>query len=429
MPALPAELWLYIASFIPDDEILQSRLIGVNLVFYNLVLELRSQRYNTIRVETVNTTTEALLRQLRNPAVASHVRSLIVCPSAGFQSKAAAPSLWQKITSGYGYYAKARLTVEAIVDALVLVFPGLTGLTRFDVDLLDVSPEYDLQRFFRSAWAAFGAQLERIYVAGRPEMFRRFVASDSRLVSCTTLMLRFTDELDYDVSELQTLTLWSWSTLDLSGLVRALGHFPRLSTFNLRAPFNKAFSDPSGAERAARNPRRHAGRLAMDPASEQVLAAWLLSHAARPRVLAGLELLRITLTTLAVKDRYFDLDEVAALLAPVAHRAPGEGLVALRLNVRVWNTALFDLLAGTLPGLKSLTLYVSGAHPDRAAREQFFAEMHARSFASWRLNDIGVWQGGSEVPPGTMRRLAECIPSVRSFWENGHMLGDKKIYD
>jgi hypothetical protein len=106
----------------------------------------------------------------RNPAVASHVRSLIVCPSAGFQAKAAAPSLWQKITSGYGYYAKARLTVETIVDALVLVFPGLTGLTRFDVDLLDVSPEYDLQRFFRSAWAAFGARLERIYVAGRPEV-------------------------------------------------------------------------------------------------------------------------------------------------------------------------------------------------------------------------------------------------------------------
>jgi hypothetical protein len=106
----------------------------------------------------------------RNPALASHVRSLIVCPSAGFQSKAAAPSLWQKITSGYGYYAKAPLTVETIVDALVLVFPGLTGLTRFDVDLLDVSPEYDLQRFFRSAWAAFGAQLERIYVAGRPEV-------------------------------------------------------------------------------------------------------------------------------------------------------------------------------------------------------------------------------------------------------------------
>jgi hypothetical protein len=231
-------------------------------------------------------------------------------------------------------------------------------------------------------------------------------------------MLRFTDELDtmsarFDETlvtavapfinslapQLQTLTLWSWSTLDLSGLVRALGHFPRLSTFNLRAPFNKAFSDPAGlsallenhaATLAAVELRLNPAGSAMDPTSEQVLGAWLLSHEARPSVLANLKLLRMypttlpigfdalvmyiarsahTLTTLAVKDRYFDLDEVAALLAPVAHRAPGEGLAALRLNVRVWNTALFDFLAGTLPELKSLTLYVGGSHPDRAARE------------------------------------------------------------
>jgi hypothetical protein len=30
-----------------------------------------------------------------------------------------------------------------------------------------------------------------------------------------------------------------------------------------------------------------------------------------------------------------------------------------------------------------------------------------------------------------MRRLAKCIPSVWSFWQNGHMhmLGDNKIYE
>jgi hypothetical protein len=60
MSEIPTEIWLYIASFIPNDEILE--FTGVNIHFYNLALEIR---YSTIRIESVNLYTEKLLHRLR----------------------------------------------------------------------------------------------------------------------------------------------------------------------------------------------------------------------------------------------------------------------------------------------------------------------------------------------------------------------------
>lgn len=60
MPEIPAEMWLYIASFLPNNELLP--LMGVNIYFYNHALQLR---YGTIRVESVNAYTVRLLDRLR----------------------------------------------------------------------------------------------------------------------------------------------------------------------------------------------------------------------------------------------------------------------------------------------------------------------------------------------------------------------------
>lgn len=198
---------------------------------------------------------------------------------------------------------------------------------------------------------------------------------------------------------LRALKIWSWSALDLSALFNNLGHFPHLHDFHLRAPFNKALTDPTGLTRLLETNsstldtielRLNPTGIAVDPNSEYLLGQWFLSHRANDSVFAGLKLLRMypttlstgfdalimyiersanTLTTLAVKDRYLNLDEVNALITPVSHRGADEGLQALRLNVRVWNVELFDLLALKLPGLKSLSLYVGGSHPHRTATE------------------------------------------------------------
>jgi hypothetical protein len=60
MPEVPPEILLYISSFIPNDELV--KLVGVNIHFYNLALDIR---YRVIRVETVNATTDKLLHRLR----------------------------------------------------------------------------------------------------------------------------------------------------------------------------------------------------------------------------------------------------------------------------------------------------------------------------------------------------------------------------
>ncbi|KAJ6494899.1 hypothetical protein C8R47DRAFT_1117742 [Mycena vitilis] len=476
MPEFPTEIWLYIASFIPDDEI--SQYMGVNIHFYNLAMEIQ---YSTIRVESVNKNTEKFLLRLRYPAVASQVRRLIIRPVINLhipQEPPPPPSLWERITLSRTPRPPSP-SVDGVIDSLILLFPGLSSLTRFEVESWDMAPEYDLENFFRVAWSSFGSQLELVSMAGRPQTFRQFVASDPQLVSCTALSLQFTHELDTMAAsavlgimvdsvapfinslapKLQSLKIWSWSTLDLSALFLNLGHFPQLHDFHLRAPFNKAFPDPIGLTTLLEvnastldtiELRLNPAGSAMDPNSEQLLGQWLLSHQAHRGVLTNLKVLRMypttlssgfdalvmyiersanTLTTLAVKDRYLNLDEVEALIAPVSHRGADDGLENLRINVRVWNAELFDLLALKLPGLKSLSLYVGGSHPHRAATEVFFTGMQTHSFMSWRLRDIGVWQGGSEVPSGTMHLLAKCIPSVQSFWGNGHMLGESKIYE
>ncbi|KAK7033189.1 hypothetical protein R3P38DRAFT_3393117 [Favolaschia claudopus] len=485
MTELPAELYLYIASFIPDDELF--KFVGVNLHFYNLVLNLR---YNTIRIESVNATTQRLLQRLRDPAVAHRVRRLAVRPTAGFakvepanERRERRPRAWYKsiLMSSVVQARKAPPppppSVEDTVDSLIVAFPGFTNLTTFEVEAWDLSAGYDLQGFFRPAWSAFGPQLETLSVAGRPETFKQFVASAPQLASCTTLSLQFTHELDTMTAvadeilansvapfinslapRLQVLKIWSWSTLDLSSLFLALRHLPRLHDFHLRAPFNKAFSDPAGLTALLKTNaatldtielRLNPTGSATDPDTQESLGRWFSSLREHPAVLANLKLLRMypttlssgfdalvmyiersanTLTTLAVKDRYLNLDEVEALVAPLCHRAPDEGLEALRLNVRVWNAQLFFLLHSKLPGLKSLSLYIGESHPHRATTDFFFQSMQEHSFASWKLRDIGLWQGGFEVPAHTMQRLAACIPSVTSFWQNGHMQGDIKIY-
>lgn len=83
------------------------------------------------------------------------------------------PSIWERIGTYVGGQTPP-LSIESMIDTLILVFPGLTNLTRFEVESWDMSPNYNLEPFFRSAWASFGRQLETISMAGRPEVRASF---------------------------------------------------------------------------------------------------------------------------------------------------------------------------------------------------------------------------------------------------------------
>ncbi|KAF7316789.1 hypothetical protein HMN09_00412000 [Mycena chlorophos] len=372
---------------------------------------------------------------------------------------------------------------EQLVDALTRVFPGLVNLRSFEMEAWDLEAAYD--GFLRTAWSAFGPRLEALSFGGTPQNFRQLVESKPNIPACTSLSLQFSQAVDAATKpasataaaddvltntlapyinslapQLQVFKVWSWSTLDLSPLFLNLGTFPHLHDIHVRSPFN-TFTNPVGLTSVLENNaetltsvelRLNPMGSAVDNTVEQPLATWLLSHKEHnPQVMTGLKTLRIfptnlddgfatllvylersvkTLRTLAVKDRYMSLDEISTLLAPLAYSAGEDGLESLRLHVRAWSPELFALLATQLPGLRSLSLYLGGSPPDRAAAQLFFDKLRAaRESRSWALQDIGVWQGGFEVSLTTMHSLAECIPTVRSFWGNGEMVSDTKLYE
>ncbi|KAF7312393.1 hypothetical protein MIND_00252600 [Mycena indigotica] len=483
---LPAELWLRISNFLTQDEVVA--LVGVNLTFFNIALDIR---YRTIHIETWNSKSRKLYERLRDPLPASRVQRLILRPHLSLSNPirsessrpAASPSLWHRLFSA-GSSSKAQpppaskpAPIEQLIESLILVLPGLVNLRSFEAEVWDVEEGYDLRPFFRSAWAAFGPKLEAVSFGGRPKDFLQFVESEPNIPACTSLNLQFTHEMDTAANaatlvilvdcvapyinsialQLTTFKVWSWSTLDLSALFLNLGKFPRLTEFHVRAPFNRAFTDPAGLTNLLETNsqtlqhvelRLNPSGSAMDPSPEQRLGEWFSSHQSSPLVMRDLKKLRLfptnsglgfdallmylersanTLTTLAIKDRYLSLEEVSTLTTLLAERE--SALQNLRLHVRVWSPELFDLLAAKLPGLRSLSLYVGGSPGDRAAEKLFFAKLRNGTCRQWTLYDIGVWQGGFEVSLSTMRSLAACIPSIRSFWNNGEMWSDSKNYE
>ncbi|KAF7327665.1 hypothetical protein MKEN_00345900 [Mycena kentingensis (nom. inval.)] len=477
---LPPELWLRIISFIPDESLV--RLVGVNLLFYSAALD---TRYSTIYVQKVGTKAEKLFERLRDPVPAGRVRKLIFRPhvSPAEAARAARPTSPTSTSSRIRRILQRKqpepVTVVRLVELLRLAFPVLVNLRSFEVEAWDMTQ--DLRGFFREAWTAFGQNLEAISIGGRPENFRHFVESQPHIPNCRSFNLQFTHEVDTMANsavvgilvdcvapyinsiapQLTMLKIWSWSTLDLSALFAHLGSFPLLSEFHLRAPFNKAFTDPAGLTRLLETNSSSLERVelrlnqtntGMDKHSEGNLGDWLLSHKDHPEVMKDLKILRLyptnldsgfqavltylerspNLQVLAIKDRYLYIDEIEMLITPLSARstADGEGLQHLRLNVRLWSAELFELFAEKLPGLHSLSLYVGGSSPDRAASERFFSTLReSEACRSWKLHDIGIWQGGQEIPSTAMKELAQCIPAVQSFWGNGHMFGDERFYE
>jgi len=65
--------------------------------------------------------------------------------------------------------------------------------------------------------------------------------------------------------------------------------------------------------------------------------------------------------------------------------------------------------------ISELTLY---CHIQRT----FFEALQHRRYDKWKLKDITIWQGGQEMDWESMRALARSIPSVMSFFGNGHMM-------
>ncbi|KAJ3994248.1 hypothetical protein F5050DRAFT_1575986, partial [Lentinula boryana] len=220
----------------------------------------------------------------------------------------------------------------------------------------------------------------------------------------------------------------------------SLGHFPLLTCFNFQTSFPRTFrDDPSSLSaflrqhhtqleilvlRLNKSPLLHAIQTEQ-PLSEWMLSTFQANHfshleelqlypSALPRgfdaLLTCIQLSAETLHTLVVRDRYLDPQDVLRLVYVLP-----SNIQYLQLNVLEMDVQLYDSLAVRLPRLLSLSLYISKML--LSSESHFLA---VRTYTDWRLRNIGVWQNGSTGPYKLMHALANCIPSVDSFWGVGN---------
>ncbi|KAG7451220.1 uncharacterized protein BT62DRAFT_1000467 [Guyanagaster necrorhizus] len=455
MVELPPELWLYLAEFIPDSEL--RNLLDVSRIFYEIALNVR---YKEIAIEGIDSRTVAL-----DPEVAKRVLHLSIVSHGTRRQLIHDVQKFRFADFG----RRKNLSVERATQLLIDVLTGFTNLNEFSIDFWGLPSSYKLVPFLNAAWSTFGKQIRTLFLSGHLDALRIIVETSTPMESLESLRIQLTASI-YPLTDagnsiesvlalrkfinglsprLKTLRLWSWASTDVSMLFVGLDHFPLLHRFHIRTAFNKAFpSDPSGLSRFVQS---HASTLydlqlwlhpagsSVDPSMDQPLSEWLLATVdpiPEFPVLKDLQfypthlrggfdafLLTIqrstnTLINLISRDHYLSSQETIRLIDALAYNGPNKTLISLRLNMIVFTGDVIDAMAEKLPGLVSLRLYIGDN------QESFEDIMNNRSLTSWGLYDVGIWCGGSVFDGESMRLLARCIPSVRSFWGNGHMKTD-----
>ncbi|KAJ3983877.1 hypothetical protein F5890DRAFT_1554598 [Lentinula detonsa] len=467
MKELPLEIWLYIATFIPEATLRE--LLGVNLLFYNISLDMR---YKSITLQRFSSRTMKLLKRLADPAIGERVRLLTASPDFRFYGAVRAPPTsslrkflhpFRLLGFGSDNLNKPRPEEEgtrALTDAL----PAMSNVMAFTIDSHSWGqhPGTQLHQFLNTAWVSFGFKLKKLSLRGHAASFRTIITSkpllpmveelffelidnptsDMRQEDADTLVTVFAPFINSFSSRLQALTFWAWTSLELSAFFWSLGNFPLLTCFNFQTSFPRTFrDDPSSLSaflrqhhtrleilvlRLNKSPLLHAIQTEQ-PLSEWMLSTFQANHfshleelqlypSALPRgfdaLLTCIQLSAETLHTLVVRDRYLDPQDVLRLVYVLP-----SNIQYLQLNVLEMDVQLYDSLAYRLPRLLSLSLYISKMLPDFTT---FLSEMKIRTYTDWRLRNIGVWQNGSMGPYKLMHALANSIPSVDSFWGVGN---------
>ncbi|KAJ4477256.1 hypothetical protein J3R30DRAFT_194948 [Lentinula aciculospora] len=477
MKELPLEIWIYIAAFIPDATL--RGLFGVNLFFYNISMNLR---YKSIALQRFTSRTVKLLSRLADPAAGRRVRFLTASPDFQFYGAVRRPpSFSDRILyhvlhfrlSGTGPMNDHIPRPEeegtlALIDAL----PAMSNVMAFTIDSHSwgrhSGPELNI--FLNTAWASFGSNLKKLSLRGHAASFRTIITSKPTLPMveelffelidspsssldmqevANTLLTVFAPFINSFAIRLQALTFWAWTSLELSALFKALAYFPMLTCFNLQTSFPRTFKDDTSS--LSDFLRRHRAQLEILVLRlntvpllraiplEQPLSEWMLntfkdnhfSHlqelqlypSALPKgfeaLLTCIQLSAGTLHRLVVRERYLDPEDVLKLLDVIP-----PNLQSLRLNIRELDVELFVILAIRLPKLRSLSLYIGEVSPSSAT---FISEMKARTFAGWKLCNIGIWRGGFIASPQLMHTIRRSIPTVDSFWGLGSTYTDTAI--
>ncbi|RXW17908.1 hypothetical protein EST38_g7946 [Candolleomyces aberdarensis] len=477
MEQFPVEIWLSAIEYLDDKEL--QALIGVSRLFFELGMDRRYQEVEITTgdkkaKEWLTRLLEPQVARRVKKLTVQLIQSLYNTPPTASSSSHRSfgrhiadqlRTVVQKVVRPVTPEPNTKQPMLSDIEVLIEAFPRMVNVADFRIVTWAIPlPARDLFPLYDAAWSAFGGNLKRISICANLNGFEALIASSPNYVKLETLELEFSDLPRIDPAadaamltqtvvpfvnklcpQIKTFKIRSWANLDLSPFFLNVDPFPVLKTTLMRIPFNRALStDPSGFTKYIHESSKSLTKvalrlsptgLALDPYIEQSLCDWMEALVSDPRCFAKVKHLDICPTHLApgmdilhhsiqrtresiveftVRDRYLGPDDVVAVVKGLK---ASQSLTSLRLNVLSLSAAMFDLMAQTLPGLRTLWLS-TGIPENQSSLDLLGNDMKTRRYGNWKLVDLSIWQAGNELDEAIMLAILRSIPSVYRLWED-----------
>ncbi|KDR76144.1 hypothetical protein GALMADRAFT_462847 [Galerina marginata CBS 339.88] len=348
-----------------------------------------------------------------------------------------------------------------MLSRFVARIPNHSKIRSFTIHAAFVPKSYNFLSLFVSIGSAFGTQLHTLSLAGQIELYHGLLHSNPSFPQLKELRLWFHDSfrevphlpvngghiatfVNRLSPHLELLGIRS-HMVNLSGLFSQLSLFPSLVHLDVSMPFD-ALEDDFSFHRFLLNTSHTLKKLSIrrNPSNTAFHAyrkKWLSDCWAEPKCFAKLQSLAvhpgflghdvdvqcdfIRHLTMSLEEFSFERELLEGHDASLVIGALSQcaKLTVLNLGVYRLTIDMLDQLAVVLPNLRKLGLRVDVLDA-RDGPGFFFGALRDRSYASWRLEDLSIWQlrwGRYKANHDFMMAFPRSIPSLCSFFGNGHM--------
>ncbi|KAL4260363.1 hypothetical protein AB1N83_009378 [Pleurotus pulmonarius] len=469
---LPAEIWVHIASYLPDVQLCTLYLL--NRLFYQLATDSLYRTVSAARSSQVTNQMVARLRSARNPALAKRIRSLEVDltliraldprrPATVLAMKAISRMLRRVIRCPKQKHPFSRTSKSALelYNMLLDIARGAENLQRVRFNVQTLDPIATDIHWAGDIWSLVSGRVPSLVLALTGDELESILQAFENLSRvkrlCIELHLTHWDESKSAcLAKLFNLASASLVSFELkmdysshssafSTVFHNLDHFPKLKRVDLYV----LFDDWTGPK-VVQFLNSHEGSIEQFHflpivgafGSLQSLSSLHLSNLRKLRL--NLRFLRVThrrkfcdgilsfpaLTDLTIISPGSDYLEV--VIFSKAFGSLASPLRTLDLSISTLSRVVFDTLSTSFPQIHCLTIRAQTlAHALGVEQEwntgPFSKRMAVTRYPYWKLSDLTVFRESDDQPPQiqwpVMRILAACTPSIQSFCGNGHMDG------